>query len=64
MTLADVLALITATWSSRLENGRVIHVAVNAHRLPDGSTVHLRVLIQRTADASPPVEGLTHVSLD
>ncbi len=59
-----MIALITATWPTRLEKGRVIHVALNDYRLPDGSKVHLRVLIQRTADAAPPVEGLTHVSLE
>ena len=64
MTLADVVALITATWDRRLEKGRVIHVAVNAHVLPDGSRVNVRVMIQRTADGPPPVEGLTHVCLD
>lgn len=64
MELADVLALLTATWPRRLEKGRVIHIAVNRHTLPDGSTVHLRVLIQRTADPAPPEEGLNHVTLD
>jgi hypothetical protein len=64
MELADVIALLTETWPRRLEKGRVIHIAINAHRLPDGSTVHVRVLIQRTADPHPTVEGLDHVSLD
>ena len=62
--LTEVLALVTATWPTRLEKGRVIHIAVNAHALPDGSKVHLRVLIQRTADAPPHTEGLQHVDLD
>ncbi len=64
LTLADVIALLTATWPRRLEKGRVLHIALNDHPLPDGSRIHLRVLIQRTADAAPPVEGLDHVSLD
>ena len=64
MTLADVIALLTATWPTRLEKGRVIHIAINRHVLPDGSTVHLRVLIQRTADPVPPEKGLIHVCLD
>lgn len=64
VTLADVIALLTATWPMRIEKGRLIHVAVNNHTLPDGSRVHVRVLIQRTADAAPPVEGLTHVDLN
>ena len=64
MDLADVIALITATWPTRLEKGRVIHVAVNAHVLPDGSRVNVRVMIQRTAEPPPPLKGLDHVCLD
>ena len=64
MDLSEVIALITETWPRRLEKGRVIHIALNAHALPDGSTVHLRVLIQRTADPVPPEKGLIHVCLD
>lgn len=64
VTLEEVVGLITATWPTRLEKGRVIHIALNHHRLPDGSTIHLRVMIQRTADPLPAVEGLQHVSLD
>jgi hypothetical protein len=62
--LTDVVALITATWPTRLEKGRVTHIALNAHALPDGSKVHIRLLIQRIAEAAPPIEGMTHVSLD
>lgn len=64
MELAEVLALLTDAWPTRLEKGRVIHIALNHHRLPNGSTIHLRVMIQRTADPLPTIEGMTHVSLE
>lgn len=64
MELADVLTLVTELWPTRLVKGRVTHVAINDLQRPDGSKVHVRLLIQYTAEAPPPVEGLTHVSLD
>ena len=64
MDLAEVLALVTDLWPGRMEKGRITHVAVNHLQRPDGSTYHVRLLIQRTADPHPQVEGLTHVSLD